>query len=137
MKLTHDFRQDNPNLILFEGSLNTRIMSGVIDALNLEDKIPDPLAFGLAPDSELTDMVNHFLVKLKECGVMDKLARKWMPGAAEAAGNRWEQGPESGQALGFENLSFPFVLLAGGVLGGVLLSLFELACDKRGGRSLK
>ena len=110
-------------MILFEGGLNARIMDDIV-ALNLDDKIPDYLSFGLPPDSELLDMINHFMFKLRECGILHKLTQKWMPRKSQI-GNRWEQIPETGTVLGFENLSFPFVCLGFGIVMAVTLICLE------------
>ena len=91
-------------------------------ALNLEDSISDYLSFAFPKGSEFVDLFNSFLVKLRQSGILTKINQKWAP-----VSNSKEvmNTPESGTILGFENLSFPFNLLATGIIIGATVALVE------------
>ena len=66
------------------------------------------LAFGLQKDSPYQGLFDHYLNKMKQDGVLDKLI------------NEYEPPPQicpdlTGKALGFNNLIFPFLTLITGI----------------------
>ena len=115
--------QEDPNAIYFGAKMNLALMKNVV-ALNLDDMIPFQAAFGLRPDSELAEMMNLFLLKLKEAGLYQHIRKKWNL-EMEQRVNHWEQVPDSATALGFENLTFPFLILSVGLVFSLAFSLVE------------
>ena len=94
---------------------------GSVTALDLEDRLSIADAFAFPQDSELRESVNHFMLKLRETGVHDKLRQKWIPSTTR------ETAMGSGTVLGFENLSFPFLILAVGVMTSLAMAGVERA----------
>lgn len=88
------------------------------NALNLDDKISVPVAMAFTPNSEILETFSPFLLKLKETGILQKIKQKWNLGRKE---KEIKQVKESGTVLGFENLSFPFLVLAFGIILSFLL----------------
>ena len=104
-------------------------MTGIV-ALTLEDKISVPVALGLNPDSELKQHLDHFILKMAETGIMNKIKQDWEL-ASSGQGSKFQHSPEMGTVLGFENLSFPFVTLLCGTATALLLALIERAMFRR------
>ena len=101
--------------------LSARKYDNVV-ALNLDDTIPDYLSFAFPQDSELVDVFNHFFLKLRQTGVLQRISERWAP---KTLYNAQQDALESGTVLGFENLSFPFVGLATGIISAAVISLIE------------
>ena len=101
--------------------LSARKYENVI-ALNLDDTIPDYLSFAFPKDSELVDVFNNFLLKLRETGVLAQIHHRW---GTEANSNLRGSAHDSATTLGFENLSFPFAGLATGIVLGIAITVAE------------
>ena len=86
--------------------------------LDLDDMIPTPIALAFPPNSELRYTINYFLLKIKESGLLDKMRRDWMPAKKEEV-------QEGATVLGFENLVFPFLCLASGLILSLSLAFVE------------
>ena len=95
-------------------------------ALNLDDSLPDYFAFGFQQNSEWLNLYNSFILQLRESGVLAKIVDKWMP-KPDTGGFE----TESANALGFENLSFPFIALGTGVLLAVIIGGIEKLCEAK------
>lgn len=111
--------QADESLVFFGFKLDSAHMNGVV-ALDLEDQLSIADAFAFPQGSELQESVNYFILKLRESGVHDKLRQKWVPSVAKETEEQ-----SSGTVLGFENLSFPFLTLAFGVVSAVTLAGME------------
>ena len=94
-------------------------------ALDLDDMVPVPTAFGLPRNSQLTGPLNLFLLKLQETGIKHKLKQQWMivKQSDNVVGSQ-----EAAVVLGFENVSFPFIVLGLGVGAALMLSFIEVVC---------
>ena len=106
-----------------------------INALNLDDKISVPVALAFPPNSEILETFSFFLLKLRETGVLQKIKKNW--NLARQPKQR-EEMQESGTVLGFENLSFPFLILAFGTISASTLAVIENLLRKihRGGEKV-
>ena len=88
--------------IAFGGPVRALIHKN-LKPLKLEDQFRDPWGFGLKKDSELSGIFQHALIGLQESGLLHQLKRKWLPPRLEdPMGNQ-------AAALGYENLSLPFI----------------------------
>ncbi len=87
-------------------------------ALNLKDAISDHVAFGLPQDSELRHLLNHHLMQMSQSGVLDNLMARWLQ-----SHKREEE--EGAFALGYDNVLFPFSILAAGVGTALIFVLLE------------
>ena len=86
-------------------------------------------------------MFNYHLVKTVESGLTQKLYRRWVEGdkAYSAIGSSSSDSGDSAgqaQALGYDNLLFPAVLMLGGAAVGVATLALEMLCH-RGARGRK
>lgn len=98
-------------ILSYEGSI----------ALNLNDSLTEHISFAFPRESELLDAFNTFMLKMKQTGVLRRIQGKWIPsGTAKPEG-------DAAIVLGFENLSFPFLVLGSGALIGAALELPMLA----------
>ena len=115
------FSQENPNIIIFEG-MHTATKYDNVVALKLDDSIPDYISLGFPNGSEFLEVFNNFILKLRQSGILTKINEKWAPisNAKEVANT-----VAPGTFLGFENLSFPFILLTLGIILGVVIALIE------------
>ena len=95
-------------------------------ALNLNDSLREYVSFAFPRDSELLDAFNTFLLRMKQTGVLQRFQQKWIPNDIQ------KQEADAAIVLGFENLSFPFLILACGALAGTVLELPNLLnCTRR------
>ena len=88
-------------------------------ALDLEDSPWDYLAFGFPKDSELAPLFRSFFLKLWETGTLRNICQKWIPKPPKVESGGWE-------ALGYDNLAFPFFFLVFGTLAAILVALSEI-----------
>jgi ABC-type amino acid transport substrate-binding protein len=88
-------------------------------ALKLSDSISGTIAWAFQKDSEFVDIFNHYLHKMQEYGIMDKMSKDWNDKATTYVGTA------DSVSLGFENTLFPFLLLFGGMLSAMGLVLIE------------
>ena len=118
---------DNPGLLLFETNHWEDSYKRLV-ALNIQDRVPISDAFAFQKGSEFLFMFNHFLRKMHESGVIDKMNRDWSL--------REELDFEIDPAvnLGYENVAFPFIILVGGLLFSCVLTLFESGFRKSAGQ---
>ena len=83
-----------------------------------------PLGWGLQPNSEYRDLFNYWLAKLDESGLKDNLWHRWTYEGLED----FEMVPA--EQLSFDTVTFPFLLLIGGMFVGVTFGLFEIVAGK-------
>ena len=84
--------------------------------------ITDQISIGLQKDSEYKKVLNYQILKLKECGILQRLIKDspW-----DHRKSRKRESAITAGTLGFENLLFPFILLGFGIGLGVILALQE------------
>ena len=85
--------------------------------------------WGISKNSEFTGLLNHWLQKFDETGVKDRLWKQW----TYTRGEEFEINEAT--TLGFESITFPFVVVAVGVVGGAIFLIFEICLRKK--RSIK
>ena len=83
------------------------------------------LGFGLQMGSEFREVFNYHLLKLTEHGILKRIYNRW----PDTSRNE-EFGIAEAATLGFENLLFPFSLLAMGMTAAVVLAAFEAIAKK-------
>lgn len=105
---------------------------------------------GFQKDSELLPLVNYYLSKMRESGLLDKIRQvliqfhlwitehflcsrdKWYPpddGRSSPSGAS-SAGEVTLLSLGYSHLTYPFVVLLGGLVLSLLSTLFEAAIVK-------
>ena len=67
---------------------------------------------------EFTEMFNHHIKKLSEQGVIKKIISQWLPPPVVDF-------EKKASVLGYENLSFPFMLLAVGIMTASIVLVAE------------
>ena len=67
------------------------------------------------------ELFSHYLVKMKESGLVDKLQDKWVNKVEERRHGFGDAIP-----LGYENVLFPFGIVAVALLIGVVIAVAEL-----------
>ena len=77
--------------------------------------------WGISKNSEFTGLLNHWLQKFDETGLKERLWKRWT-----YKGNE-EFGVDEATDLGFENIIFPFVLIAVGFVGATIFLIFEIS----------
>ena len=80
----------------------------------MDDSLHGFITFAFPEDSELRGVFNHHIIQLRQSGALNRMRRKWFQGRQkEFSGS----GPEitEGMPLGYANLSFPFLMLCGGI----------------------
>ena len=112
------FFQTNPDSLFFTAAYYAT-KSNSLNPLILDEKISVPVAMAFTPNSEILETLSPFLLKLKESGVLQKIKQKWN---LDRQGGQQRQMQESGTVLGFENLSFPFLVLAFGIIVSMMLA---------------
>ena len=75
-------------------------------------------------NSEYLGLINHWLHKLEESGVKERMWKNWTYKASE------EFGFEEPIQLGYSNLVFVFISITGGIVISALTVLLEKMVDK-------
>ena len=92
-------------------------------ALSLEDSVPAVVCLAFPKGSQLRPIFDSYLLKLNEWGVADKLRTKWF---GESTGTPIPQSsPTQAASLGFEGVSFPFVLIAAAMTISFVIAVAE------------
>ena len=88
--------------------------------INLIDGPNDECGFAFQKDSEFTEFFNYHILKLEESGVLRQIRSDYFPDFVTVE-------IENNQAvdLGFENVSFTFVVLGFGLLFGIMFIVYE------------
>ena len=88
--------------------------------MKLDDQFTDPWAFGLAKNSELLGTFRNVILSLQESGILSRMKSRWL------RNRKLELRDEDHHVvLGFENLSFPFMVLASAVVVSTAFALCE------------
>ena len=114
---------DNPDLLLF-GTNHWEDSYKRLVALKIQDRVPISDAFAFQKGSEFVFMFNHFLKKMHESGVIDKMDRDW------SLREEIEFEVEPAVTLGYKNVVFPFIILVGGLIFSCGLTFFENGCKR-------
>ena len=114
---------DNPDLLLFETNHWEDSYKSLV-ALNIEDRVPISDAYAFQKGSELVFMFNHFLKKMHESGVIDKMNRDW------SLREEIEFDVEPAVTLGYKNVVFPFIILVSGLIFSCGVTFFESGFKK-------
>ncbi len=97
---------------------------------DFQDSLEIPISIGFPLGSELRGPLDHHLLKILQSGAADRLMFKW---AKESEPEDYSDRifVQEAMVLGYRNLFFPVILLGGGVLVGIVVTV----CEKiRGGR---
>ena len=107
-----------PNFALFEGVPLVKSQREYQQCLLMDTGytlMTFDLAFPVAKNSPLKDVLNYALVQLKEHGEWDRIKRKYLVQEPKC-------GPSKGSSLGFDRLSLAFtVILVGFLSAGIML----------------
>ncbi len=125
-------QQQNPSKAVFFNSIfSTTKHKNFLFLRNFDDAASSQLAFGLQKDSELRDMFNYHLNKLRQSGVLKLLMHKWVK---EEKPDDWSHRifQDDAMPLGYENLFFPTMILLVGVSLGMFLLFMEKMMSTRG-----
>ena len=114
---------DNPGLLLFETNHWEDSYKRLV-ALNIQDRVPISDAYAFQKGSEFVFMFNHFLKKMHEGGIIDRMNLDW----SLREEMNFEIDPVVN--LGYENVAFPFIILVGGLAFSCILTVFEKALRK-------
>ena len=87
----------------------------------LQGKVKTPFSWAFQKDSELADVFNHHLQKMKETGTMSRMRQEVVQNVNKKVAGK----VEDANALSFENVAFPFLVL----LTGILLSFVQLGIE--------
>ena len=91
-------------------------------ALKMDDSAHVMSAFGLQADSEFRELLNYYLLKEIEHGIMHRLDRRWY----RAKYVKEQFGISEPQPLGYENVIFTFACLGIGILISLGMTFAEL-----------
>ena len=117
-----------PKTLWFGSYLGFMADKRVLSLTEMQDRVVSQLAFGLQKDSEFKDVFDHLLLKMKQSGLLQKLAFQWLKGG--------EPDPmrlpyiEDAKKLGFDNLFFPVLVITCGVfISGIIVAAEVLYCS--------
>lgn len=96
-----------------------------LKALKMEDTSVVSGGIGLQKDSEFRDIFNFLLIKFAEVGILQRINTKW----PDTSRNEDFGIPEPG-SLGFNNVLFPFTLLATGIITASAFACLEYVLMK-------
>ncbi len=98
---------------------------------NFEERIEGQLAFAFQKDSEIKEIFDYHVLKMKQSGVMKKLDNKWSH-KSKPSDLSSHYFPQAAVNLGYENLFFPALIILFGIFSGLVVLLYEvLAKSKR------
>ena len=106
--------------VLYFGSSATFAKDPDIIVLNLPDALYGYFAFGFRKNSQYSALFNYHLFKLEERGFLAKLRERWTSPKSKASTTSTEAA-----ALGYDNVLFPFLILAFGLILGLLFGISE------------
>ncbi len=120
----NDFRDlvlSNPKFVAYD---ITSVHMDLVHVNNFQERRKSHVAFGLQKGSDLVELFNFHIMKLKKSGVLSKLWFKWMESSKPEDYSDRIFIPDA-VALGYDNLIFLVVLLLGGLALSGILVLFE------------
>ena len=82
-------------------------------------------AIFLQKDSELTWLVDHCFSRVRETGMLDRIEFHWVDSYTERKWNDREGDAAGAEALGFDNVAFPFIVGGMGIVAGISIALLE------------
>ena len=109
----------DPNTYLYGHNTAAKSTPGLI-ALRMFDSTPVSGGIGLQKDSEFLAIVNYHMLKLVEGGILKRIDEKW----PDTSRNE-DFGMAEPKALGFNNILFPFTLLATGIVTALTSAWLE------------
>ena len=86
-----------------------------------------PCAWAFQKDSELLSIMNYHLVKLRETGILEELARRFIHNCNSTKNilDASDQYKDEDVGLGYEHFKFPFLALLTGLCIAILQAGFE------------
>ena len=111
--------QENPKTIMFDYE-SVFFEYKKVKALSLIGRLKLRQTYAMKTDSEFVDVWSYHLQRMIEFGIVKKLEKKWFPEDGDGGRVNFEA-----VVLGFENLLFPFLILAMGGLAAMAISVFE------------
>ena len=91
----------------------------------LVDSVPVQEAIAVQKDSEFKPMFDYYLYKLKETGTLHELYNEWDPHFTQQSQRDGYKIGQSADVLGYNNLAFPFILMATGLVASFGIVLAE------------
>ena len=115
---------------IFPNSANShssmaKSMSGLVD-LKMDDLTPSVGGIGLQDDSEWQEILNHHILKMLEGGILQRIDRSWLDTEKNEDFDIFTV-----TTLGFENVLFPFSILAMGITAAMSANLIEYLLGKK------
>ena len=94
----------------------------------MQGKVKTPLCWAFQKDSELAEVFNYHLQKMRETGTMSYMRQQFNFNKKKDAGK-----VQDAHVLGFENVAFPFLALLTGVfLAFIQVGIeFVMCCKKK------
>ena len=112
------------NTYLYSHSSAAKTKPGII-ALRMSDSTPTVGGLGIQKNSDLLDILNYHMLRLYENGIIERIVKKW----PEMSRNEEFEMAEPG-GLAFNNVLFPFTILAIGIITAMVFSLLEFIIKK-------
>ena len=81
-------------------------------------------ALGLPKNSELRDLFNYHLIRMRESGVFYQESHKWL--REDRPREFTSTSADEAKALGLDSLLFPVLVLAAGISGCAILAMLEM-----------
>ena len=106
------------------GRLTTEAEKALYDqvvALKMDDSVDVMAAYGLQKDSEFLDLLNHYILKEIEHGIISRTKRRY----SMALYVKEQFGMAEPRPLGYENVIFAFACLGAGVVAAMLIAVVE------------
>ena len=119
LKDAKDAVLSNPKAYLY-GHVSVAKSTPGLMALRMLDSNRVSGGIGLQKDSELLAIVNYQMLKLAEGGIIQRIDKKWPDTSRNEEFGMAEPAP-----LSFNNILFPFTLLATGIATAVVLACLE------------
>ncbi len=112
--------------VAFFGSRITFFGTSILTVLTqFEDHELAQNAIGLQKDSELRDMFNYHILKMRQTGVLDQILQSWLTrrGPSDWSSRIFQDDPI---ALGYQNLFGPVAVLVAGIGSSFTIILLEI-----------
>ena len=106
------------------GRLTTETQKALYDqvvALKMDDSVDVMAAYGLQKDSEFLDLLNHYILKEIEHGIIGRSKRRYN----KALYVKEQFGMGEPRPLGYENVIFAFACLGAGVVAALFVAVVE------------
>ena len=85
----------------------------------IDEQIDTQTGWGIQRDSEYSELLNHWLHKFDESGARERLWRNWTYQATEEF---WAEDPI---VLGFNEITFVFLWIFGGIVASLIFLIWE------------